>query len=78
MNAKKCDRCNSYYEIKPIYSCNVHYHISKHETKKITCFGVTVDEYEIKKDLDLCPKCMEELDEFLRGNDKALQSRGKE
>lgn len=65
-NAKKCDRCGTYFEEKPSEEKKIV--ITRHD--KITGFDLSqgVHFKDVKKEeIDLCPDCMEELLEFLRG-----------
>lgn len=58
MNAKKCDRCNKFYEL--------------YNVKESDCDPNSISLYQIKNDsvcrlvnaYELCPKCMTELQEW--------------
>lgn len=49
--ARKCDRCDEYHD-RQIYKLKV-----------VPMHSLPEDEYE----LDLCPTCMDEFDEFMNG-----------
>ena len=63
MNAKKCDRCGSFYGIR--------YPSALEELAE--CFNMTsyVQEIcrDIEKNVDLCPSCSNKLFEWLKGGE---------
>ena len=60
--ARKCDRCRKLYEHYPIGNqpglFNAVRRIRKSSNENIDCTGVTID---------LCPECMDILNNFLKG-----------
>lgn len=64
MNAKKCDRCGSYY--LPIKFSFRFYRREELSEQGVYVFEVGTEEPVFH---DLCPACMQELNDFLRGKE---------
>lgn len=64
MDAKKCDRCGSFYIGKKIITDNA-VDIFDKKTFKIVLGCIRSDGYEYKHCVDLCPKCMNDLKIFM-------------
>lgn len=64
MDAKKCDRCGSFYIRKKIITDNA-VDIFDKKVFKITLRCVRSDGYEYDHCVDLCPNCMNDLKIFM-------------
>ena len=52
--AYQCDRCKNFY--------NVHTH---NTNLKVSRYGIAGRDFKVYVDVDLCPSCAKELEEFL-------------
>lgn len=69
MDAKKCDRCGNFYDIVKKEKCR-----KKIESCDSEVFRIVTKYFENRKSsmkfFDLCPKCQNEFDEFVKAKMK--------